>query len=263
MDQFTSIVDLPVASGSKTTIGYDFQASFEQLAKRGEVDVAIVSTEDGYSPLGAAKRFFERDLQVSYEDGFGPLAEWNREKNPQITLVAIPSNNPYGLLRGIILAPGGNCPSYLDYVAQDRNAVDPTFYYQVTYQAIAHACRFWDARRLAMSHLSGSGRFDQRIATAQAQALAQFCRTQPDSAPHSFVFCGCCINPGHLRGIERMNEVTHGRLRPWPDPWGQDYPALEVEIEERSVGMLIHLRWERLEALSPTELRARRRRLGA
>jgi hypothetical protein len=244
----------------KTTIGYDFGVGFKELAERGEADVAIVSTEDGYSPLGASRRFFERDLRVSHSDEFGPLARWNRHTNPRITLVAIPTNNPEGLLRGIILAPGGNAVSYQQYAGPNPTSVDETFYYQVTYQAIAHACRYWGARRLAISHLSASGRFHERIATSQARALADFCQSQSDAAPRSFVFCGCCIEPKHLRGIERMNDYARGWLHEWPDYYRHERPTLQVEIEEQGVAMLIHLQWQKPEYLSVAMRASRARR---
>lgn len=99
---------LQSSHGRRIAIGYDFHVFFEELAERGEADVAIVSTEEGFSPLGASSDFFERDLGISYECEIKPLANWNRFENDRVTLVALASRRPGSLLRGIILAPGSN-----------------------------------------------------------------------------------------------------------------------------------------------------------
>ena len=83
------IATLQSNHGHRTAIGYDFHAFFKELAERGEADACIVSTEEGFSPLGASRDFFSRDLGISYEDEIKPLANWNRFENERITLVAL------------------------------------------------------------------------------------------------------------------------------------------------------------------------------
>ena len=170
----------------RTSIGHDSRASFKELAGRGEADACIVSTEEGFSPLGASRDFFQRDLGIPYEDEIKPLANWNRFDNERVTLVPLDSRRPGSLLRGIILAP---CETSLCYerlpasVRCHRPCRD--FYYNVTYEALAITCGQWGARKIAMSHLSGGGRCHEDIATCHAEALAHYCDANPESAPDS------------------------------------------------------------------------------
>ena len=76
---------------------------------------------------------------------------------------------------------------------------------------IAHASNVWGARRLALSHLSASGSFDESIASATVQAIADFCARGCSPKIESLIFAGCCIEPRHLSGINVSNrERTFG-----------------------------------------------------
>lgn len=233
MSLTTTFSMLKSTQGLETTIGYDFQSSFQELAERGEADVAIVSTEEGFSPLGASKNFFENDLGISYENEIKPLANWNLSDNEQITLIALISRRSGSLMRGIILVPGNNSRSYSPFVRSYYSRPYRDFYYNVTYEAIAYACQQWGARNLAISHLSGSGRFHEDIATCQAEALAHFCDTDQKAAPQSFLFCGCCISELHMHGIRRLNTesefISHRLIR--------------IEAETKGQAILLHLNW--------------------
>jgi hypothetical protein len=224
---------LQAKHGRRTSIGYNFHAFFKELAERGECDACIVSTEDGFSPLGTSKEFFAADLGIPIQE-IKRLADWNMSENERITLITLGSRRPGSLLRGIILAPGNNTRSYAPYVRSHYSRPHRDFYYNVSYETIAYACREWGARKLAISHLSGSGRFHEDIATCHAEALAHFCDGEPEAVPESFVFCGCCITADHLKGIERLNaegkQTTH---RP-----------ISVAVEEQGVAKLIHLSWQ-------------------
>jgi hypothetical protein len=199
------LANLESRHGHRTAIGYDFDAFFQKLAERDECDACIVSTEEGFSPLGASRDFFERDLGISYEKEIKPLANWNRSDNERVTLVALPSRRPGSLLRGILLAPGSNTRSYEPFAHSYDPLPNRDFYYNVSYEAIAFACREWGARKLAISHLSSSGQYHEDIATCHMEALGHFCDGEPEHAPESFMFCCCCITPDHLRGIRRLN----------------------------------------------------------
>ena len=233
MSTFSKFAELRSEAGTSTTLGYDFGTLFEGLAKRGEADVAIVSTEDGFSPLGGSSRFFEEDLGVSYAEEIRPLADWNRFENDCVTLIAIPTRNPEGYLRGLILAPGNNTESYKRYANSSYGRPHRTYYYNVTYEAIAFASASWGARKLAVSHLSECGDFHEDIATCQAEALAHFCDSNPLSAPQSLVFCGCCIRLNHLRGIDRL-KTESGKTKHIP---------IRLEVEIKAEGTLLHLDW--------------------
>lgn len=214
-----------------TNIGYDFHVFFKGLAERGDADVAIVSTEEGFSPLGISRDFFEHDLGISYEREIKPLANWNHSDNERVTLVALASHKTGSLLRGIILAPCNNTRSYEPFVRSYDPRPNRDFYYNVSYEAIAYVCGEWGARKIAISHLSGSGQFHEDIATCHAEALAHYCDEHPNTAPDSFVFCGCCITPEHLQGIRRLNaegQMTAHRL-------------IRTATEGKGPAVLIHL----------------------
>jgi hypothetical protein len=229
----TIFAELRSDRGHRTMIGYDFQAFFKELAERGDCDACIVSTEEGFSPLGASRDFFERDLGISYEHEIKLLANWNRSDNERVTLVTLVSRRAGSLLRGIILAPGSNTRSYEPFARSYDPRPNRDFYYNVSYEAIAFACAQWGARKLAISHLSSSGHYHEDIATCHAEALAHYCDEHPEAAPESFVFCGCCIRPEHLQGIGRLNaEGKTGKHRP-----------IRVETEARDGATLLHLDW--------------------
>jgi hypothetical protein len=235
MNRSIKLAELRSSADTRTLIGYDFRSLFGDLAKRREADVAIVSTEDGFSPLGASARFFEEDLGISYGEVIRPLANWNRFENPRVTLVAIQSKNPAGRLRGVILAPGSNTKSYNSFKTSSNHIEVPNraFYYNVSYEAIAYACIHWSSRNIGISHLCSSGDFHEDIATCQAEALAHFCDAKPPVAPKSFIFCGCCIEPDQLNGIRRLNvegNITRHR-------------EIQVETEVTSNAVLLNLDW--------------------
>ena len=226
MPQVTPFAELRSRGGTATVIGLSHNEGFERLARAGMADVAVVSTENGFSPLGQSIDFFAADLGVD-RDLIAKLADWNRFANPRVTLVAIPSARQGRLLRGAILAPGNNCVSYRPYFARRPNR---DYYYNVAYEAIHLACVEWGAMKVAISHLSGCG-YHEDMATCTGEALAHFCDAQPEYAPESLAFCNCCIEQDHLLGMERLNdERNYTYHRPI---------ALEREIRRGLI--LVHL----------------------
>jgi len=220
--------------GTETEISFDFPTFFAEIAERGDTDLAIVGSEDGFSPLGASKDFFEQDLQIPYRSIIKPLVEWNHKENPRISLLAIKSKNPNGLLRGIVVAPTTNSISYRNLRHSGKGGPLRSFFYNVTYEALVFATQQWHAKRISLSHLSPSGSFHPDIATCHAEALAHFCDDEPLHAPSSFVFCGCCINPKHLEGIKALNsEADLTRHR-----------TIHVEVELVNHATLVHLNWQ-------------------
>jgi hypothetical protein len=222
---------LQCGDGHRVSLGHDFGSYFQGLAERGEADVAIVSPEDGFSPLGASRDFFERDLGVSYSEVIRPLADWNLGENPNVTLVAIDSRNPTGLLKGIILAPGNNALSYDRFNRSSSKLPNRSYYYNVTYEAISHACQIWGDRKIAISHLCSTGTFHEDMATCHAEGLAHFCKSNPKLAPESFIFCGCCISIEHLRGMAKLNnEIEYST-----------HINIHSHTEKLDFGAIIHL----------------------
>lgn len=189
--------------GRKVVIGHDLPNHFQTLSERGEIDSCIVSTEEGFSPLGASLNFFSNDLGIPAEE-IQHLANWNRFDNERVTFVALGSRRNNGILRGIILAPGETARCYQKFAVPIHGRPYRDFYYNVTYEAIAFVCGKWGAKKLGISHLSASGHYHQDIATCHAEALAHFCDENPDIAPESFIFCGCCIGVEHLKGIQQL-----------------------------------------------------------
>jgi hypothetical protein len=224
------IATLESRSGLQTSVSFD-GGRLEPLVRQGMVDAYIVATEDGFSPLGMNLRFLSDDLGVPITE-IKDLANWNRFHNQRVTLVAIPSRNKDGRLRGVILAASETSECYRRFATPLYGRPYRDFYYNVTFQAIAYACENWGTHQFALSHLSGSGRFHEDIATCNVEALAHFCDTQKHPID-SFVFLGCCILPTHLQGISRLN--TEG--------YAGKHRSISTEIEGHSRHIRIHLDW--------------------
>ncbi len=221
MRNSSTLCTLPL-NATNTLIRYDFNATFQNLAERDEADAVIVSTEEGFSPLGASQEFFERDLGISYDGEIRSLAHWNQRENNLVSIVALKSQNIQSLLRGVLLAPGENCRSYMPFDSTShayRPKPHRDYYYNVSYEAIAFLCKEWGARKIAISHLSASGRFHKDMATCHVEALTHFCNDHPDLAPESLTFCGCCIELDQLSDakqfIDKKSHTLHRPIRTW------------------------------------------------
>ena len=219
--------------GSKTHIGSALGKLFNDLAKAGEADAGIMSTEEGFSPLGASRNFFESDLGIPYDSEIRRLAHWNRFENTKITLIALKSRRPDSVLRGIILAPGSNTKSYEPFARLAYARVHRDFYYNVAYEAIAHACLEWGASKLAISHLSSCGQFSKDMATCQTEALAHFCDQNPEQSPQNLTFCNCCIKEEHFDGIGSLND--EGKVT--------NHRPIKLKTEQIGLASLLHLDW--------------------
>ncbi len=191
---------------SQTTVRFNFDLEFKSLAYSGLADSFIVSTEEGFSPLGAASAFLQADLGISYDEEIRKSARWNQDENIEVTLLAYESQRPQSLLRGIVLAPGTNCMSYARFAGNSYFNPKPhrDYYYNVSYEAISFLCKTLGARKIGISHLSGSGEFHEDMATCHIEALSHFCYEFPHLAPESFLFCGCCIEEKHLLGARDL-----------------------------------------------------------
>jgi len=210
------LAELQSMNGTSTLIAYDFSSSLEKLVRQKQIDCFIVSTEDGFSPLGASKNFISDELGIGESD-ISELADWNRFKNPLISLVGLPNQNPSGNLKGVVLAASETSKCYEQFVETPYSKPYRDFYYNVAYECIEYATKTLKAKRIAISHLSRSGHFHEDIATCVAEALAHFC--DRNDSPHikTFMFVGCCINPSHLSGIQRLNvegdRTNHRNIR--------------------------------------------------
>ncbi len=225
------LAELRSQHGVRTSIEFE-EGGLSALSRAGRVDVFIVSTEDGFSPLGANRSFLSSDLGIP-ENEISQLADWNRFENPRVSLITLQSRNKNSILRGVVLAASESSESYKRFAVPHYGRPYRDFYYNVTYEAIAYACGNWDARRLALSHLSGSGMFHEDIATCNAEALAHYCDVTPSAAIESFMFVGCCISREHLMGITRLN--AEARM-------SQHHPIDKV-VEHHDGYDLVHLAW--------------------
>lgn len=230
-DHMVAIAILESRHGTRTSVEFD-KRDLRTLADSGEVDAFIVATEDGFSPLGKNRSFLSSDLNIS-EQEIGELADWNRFENQQVTLVALRSRNSESRLRGVILAPSENSECYKRFATPRYGLPYRDFYYNITYEAIAHACGIWRARHIAISHLSGAGNFHEDIATCSAEALGHYCDGDGGTHIESFVFVGCCISMEHLTGISRLNAKAEN---------GQHLP-IAISVENREGYDMIHLNW--------------------
>jgi hypothetical protein len=225
-----TVAALESKTGSWTTVAYD-GGSLEPHARAGDVDAYIVATEDGLSPLGSNLRFLSEDLGIPMAE-MKRLADWNRFKNPRVSLVAVTSRRPESCLRGVILAASETSECYKRFATSSFGQPYRDFYYNVSYEAIAYSVSHWRSRRLAISHLSASGRFHEDIATCNAEALAHYCDDHPN-AIDSFLFIGCCITPHHLTGIARLNADVHSEV----------HRAITAEVFDRDGHAVIDLKW--------------------
>lgn len=217
--------------GGRVSIFY-YPGEIKSLASQGKIDAYIVSTEDGFSPLGSNRRFLASELGVP-ENEITKLADWNRFENPRVSLVAIKSRRKDSLLRGVILAASESSTSYERFATPRYGRPYRDFYYNVTYEAIAYASKTWCAQHLAISHLSGCNTFHEDIATCNAEALAHYCDSSVNTI-ESFTFLSDCdISLEHLAGISQLNIEGNTSLH---------HPIL-TETEQHEGHVLVHLDW--------------------
>jgi hypothetical protein len=200
-----TLAELRSINGTTTIVGYDFDSSFEELVETDQVDSYIVATEDGFAPLGHWKGFFSKALGVN-KNKIGMIADWNRFKNSDVSLIGLPNQGPDGKLRGVVLAASEASRCYEQFATPRYGNPYRDFYYNVAYESISYAVNTLGAKKLAMSHLSASHHFHEDIASCIAEALAHFCDEPNTPQIDSFLFVGCCIEKAHLSGIQRLNK---------------------------------------------------------
>jgi len=200
-----TLAELRSIKGTTTIVGYDFDSSFEELVSAGQVDSYIVATEDGFAPLGHWKEFFSKALGVN-KNKISMIADWNRSKNSDVSLIGLPNQRLDGKLRGVVLAASETSRCYEQFATPRYGNPYRDFYYNVAYESISYAANILGAKKLAMSHLSASHHFHEDIATCIAEALAHFCDEPNTPQIDSFLFVGCCIEKAHLSGIQRLNK---------------------------------------------------------
>jgi hypothetical protein len=211
------------ALGEDVIINHLIDYSLETLAQKGLVDAVIVDTEDGFSQLGGMRQFLAADLGLQernlakwaldgspekLERNIASLADWNRSRDPEVTLVAIHSERRDGHLKGVILSPYDGSECYKRFSAPDYRPTHWDFMYNVTYEAIRYAYSVLNARRIGLTHLARSkywGEYRSDVTACQVEAIAHFCNGH--RGMESFTFLDDCEGNSPLAIVKRFNEL--------------------------------------------------------
>lgn len=153
----------------KLPIHHVCNLGLQELVTKGSVDCLISDSEDGFSQLGQVRAFLSEELgypdtslkrwtEIGYSDrlepSIGQLADWCRDRTPEITLVVIPSRRVNSQLKGLILLPYDGAESYLKFANGEWARPYRDFIYAVTWQALFQACHRLCSRNPALTHLS-------------------------------------------------------------------------------------------------------------
>ena len=105
--------------------------SLEKLIEAHNIDVLLIEPEDNFSQLGNARTFLTRDLGLEdknlvqwtldgmkpdFESSISSLSDWARHTDPDVTLIAIPSNRALSQLKVLILVPYADSLFYKQFV---------------------------------------------------------------------------------------------------------------------------------------------------
>jgi len=230
--------------GEDVAIYHPLGYRFETLVNNGLVDAVIVDSVDGFSQLGRWRDFLSGDLGLDQrnlaqywldgcpeklERNISSLADWNCMRE-EVTLVAIPSGNAQGHLKGLILVPDIDSKCYCKFPSPLRkSAIHRDFIYNVTYEAISHAYHEWGARRIGITHLSRSkcnGQYEHALTMCQVEVMFHFCAEH--RGMESFAFLDCTEGNIPLRLVDYYNSKADiGCHRPIKtkrlEYWGIDF----------------------------------------
>ncbi len=197
----SSLVFMGSETGHTTDIGYDFELGGVKAG--GRYDSFIVSCEDGFSPLGALRPFFAEELGIP-EIEISEIAAQVRGET-RVSLACLASRRPEGKLKGVVLAAGETSQCYTQFAEPVYGLPYRDFYYNVAYESIRFAGQLWKATRIALTHLSASGRFNETIATCCIEALGHYSDGIPrgQRSIQLFDFTVCCITREHLSNVPK------------------------------------------------------------
>ena len=203
-----TVANLTSVHGKQVQIDF-FPVGLEDFSD-GEVDAFISSSEDGFSPLGLNRDFLKEDLGIS-------SSEWSQIAHHEVfeskvAIIGVPSQRDNSQLRGLVLTTPGNrsLEDYSGHNGRGWESHDVT--YHLTYQAISYAVRELHAKKIAISHLTGSGGFNHRTAADHLAALADVCDDEAACALSYFAFTGCCIHFEHLTKAALPSRSHHSRF---------------------------------------------------
>lgn len=174
-------------------LNHFIEIKIEKLLEAHNTDVLLIEPEDGFSQLGTARTFLTHDLGLEernlvkwalggmksdFKPSISSLADWSRSTDPDVTLIAIPSNRTDSKLKGLILVPYADSLCYRQFAQGEYARPYRDFFYNVTYEALYYARNIWQAKRPAIAHLSREkygGRYKQDITTCQIEASMHIC----------------------------------------------------------------------------------------
>ena len=183
-----NVTSIRTRLGEDVVINYLQNCSIKTLVEEGLIDTIIVDSEDGFSHLGMMRSFLSAELGLldrnvvkwflggcsdELQLNISSLADWNRS-NPDITLIAIPAMIEDSRLRGIIISPYEGSHSYAQYATPEYGKPYRDYFYNVTYEAIAHAKNAWGAKNIGLMHMARM-RTHLDVTTCQIEAICHFC----------------------------------------------------------------------------------------
>jgi hypothetical protein len=224
-------------------VGYKVQT----LIEKNVIDSIIIDSEDGFSQLGQMREFVSLDLGIGQrnivkhalggfsndlERNLASLSDWLRARTPEVTLLAIPSANKNGYLKGLILCPYDGCKSYLRFAQSVYAKPYRDFIYNVTYESIAYAYFTWGARKIGLTHLSRNkygGFYHSDSTTCQIEAVIHFCNEHKGIESISFIDDEIGNTP--LAILNQFSQKPVGSHRPINKKilnfWDMDFVDLE------------------------------------
>jgi len=190
------------------SFGYHFERVPETIVAE-PVDCFILSSHYGYSPLGSFAAELA-NLTGHQEEEIRLIADWNEYKNDEPACVGFHSKSQNKKLKGFVIGSSPTChalvpdPTTLGGRPAESTA-DPGYLYDVAYSAIEYAVLKMKATRIAMTHwIQGATHYGNEI-VCTFMALTDFCANHPDSGLELLFYTGCCMEPGHFRGLQYSN----------------------------------------------------------
>lgn len=230
------------SNASSTLIGYAGSGDLKSLIASGHVDTLLTSTEGGLSPFPHV--LISSELKIPKRE----LYRWAEQvsTSPTVNLIALPSRRSGSLLKGVLLMPYGTAACYEALVVPEHRGLPyHDFYYNISFEAISLSAKYWGARRIATTHLSGCGQpFHPDIPLTQCEAILHALHQPETIALNHFCFLGCgCYRDEVFSGFGDKFKTLCGEHRPI---------AVSVDQHEHGV-VVLTLEWSTRSRQANTE----------
>lgn len=201
------------------------------MVEEKQIDGLILSTENGFSPLGGFLEYFSDTLGVNPQT-IANLANWNRHESKELTLIGFPNKTKRNLLKGIVLCPAETSEVYKDYATPFYGKPYRDFYYSVTFEAIRYMNLVLEAKQIAITHLSASGNFHPHIAICQVESLLNYLALYSDKNISTFSFVGCCMDREHFDEMIEWEPESNRKIRNLSSSFvsHNEYDLMEIKI---------------------------------